>query len=81
MNAMRGMAAARAQQAAPSSTAVDSYAATIAAAIGRAITLAPPVRRDGIRRSMRPALVLFCRRAGLCRRFQRKGARCGRPLI
>ena len=42
VNAMRGIAAARAQQARGQLVAVDSYAATIAAAIGRALALAPP---------------------------------------
>ena len=40
VNAMRGIAAARAQQARSQLTAVDSYAATIAAAIGRALARA-----------------------------------------
>ena len=42
VNAMRGIAAARAQQARGQLAAVDSYAATIAAAIGRALALVPP---------------------------------------
>jgi len=41
VNAMRGIAAARAQQARGQLIAVDSYAATIAVAIGRALTLLP----------------------------------------
>ncbi len=42
VNAMRGIAAARAQQARSQLVAVDSYAATIAAAIGRTLALASP---------------------------------------
>ena len=41
VNAMRGIAAARAQQARSQLIAVDGYAATIAAAIGRALALVP----------------------------------------
>jgi F-type H+-transporting ATPase subunit gamma len=72
VNAMRGMAAARAQQARTQLTAVDSYAATIAAAIGRAITIAPSVRQDGGRTSMRPALVLFCAEQGFAGAFSER---------
>ncbi len=72
VNAMRGMAAARAQQARTQLAAVDSYAATIAAAIGRAITLAPSVRHDGVRISTRPALVLFCAEQGFAGAFSER---------
>jgi F-type H+-transporting ATPase subunit gamma len=72
VNAMRGMAAARAQQARTQLTAVDSYAATIAAAIGQAITLAPSVRQAGARTSMRPALVLFCAEQGFAGAFSER---------
>jgi len=44
VNAMRGIAAARAQQARSQLTAVDSYAATIALAIGRALALGSTAR-------------------------------------
>ena len=48
VNAMRGMAAARARQARSQLIAVDSYAATIAVAIGRALALVPsPSPRRG----------------------------------
>ncbi|SDS51598.1 F0F1 ATP synthase subunit gamma [Bradyrhizobium canariense] len=72
VNAMRGIAAARAQQARTQLTAVDSYASTIAAAIGRAITLAPSTRYDGARTSMRPALVLFCAEQGFAGAFSER---------
>jgi F-type H+-transporting ATPase subunit gamma len=69
VNAMRGIAAARAQQARGQLIAVDSYAATIAAAIGRALTLLPSAHPDGARRSTRPALVLFCAEQGFAGAF------------
>ena len=48
VNAMRGMAAARARQARIQLIAVDSYAATIAVAIGRALRVGPlPSPRRG----------------------------------
>ena len=43
VNAMRGIAAARAQQARSQLVAVDSYAKTIALAIGRTLAYLPPV--------------------------------------
>ncbi len=46
VNAIRGIAAARAQQARGQLVAVDSYAATIAAAVGRALILDPAGRSD-----------------------------------
>jgi len=55
VNAMRGIAAARAQQARSQLAAVDSYAATIALAIGRTLASAPAGRSAAIRRSARPA--------------------------
>ena len=78
VNAMRGIAAARAQQARSQLVAVDSYAATIALAIGRALALVPaaplgrcaPIGPAGARAVLR--------RAGICRRLQRARARCGR---
>jgi F-type H+-transporting ATPase subunit gamma len=69
VNAMRGMAAARAQQARGQLVAVDSYAATIAAAIGRSLALAPAIRPDGAGLSARPALVLFCAEQGFAGAF------------
>ncbi len=64
VNAMRGIAAARAQQARNQLVAVDSYTATIAAAIGRAIALLPVERPDGARQPARTAIVLFCAEQG-----------------
>ena len=45
VNAMRGIAAARVQQARNQLIAVEGYAATIAAAIGRALALMPSAVR------------------------------------
>ena len=77
VNAMRGIAAARAQQARSQLVAVDGYAATIAAAIGRALALVPrsPRRRASIGPAGARAVL---RRAGICRRLQRARARCRR---
>jgi len=72
VNAMRGMAAARAQQARGQLVAVDSYAATIAAAIGRSLALAPGVRPDGQGPAARPALVLFCAEQGFAGAFSER---------
>ena len=72
VNAMRGIAAARAQQARNQLTAVDGYAATIAAAIGRALALVPSRRPDGARRPTRPALVLFCAEQGFAGAFSER---------
>ena len=72
VNAMRGIAAARAQQARGQLVAVDSYAATIAVAIGRALALVPAAGADGARRSARPALVLFCAEQGFAGAFSER---------
>jgi F-type H+-transporting ATPase subunit gamma len=72
VNAIRGIAGARAQQARGQLVAVDSYAATIAAAIGRALTLAPSTDAGGVRRSMRPAAVVFCAEQGFAGAFSER---------
>ena len=72
VNAMRGIAAARAQQARGQLLAVDSYAATIAAAIGRVLALAPSDRPGAMRPSVRPALVLFCAEQGFAGAFSER---------
>ena len=64
VNAMRGIAAARAQQARSQLVAVDGYTATIASAIGRTLSFAPSARRESAGRSTRSALVLFCAEQG-----------------
>ena len=51
VNAMRGMAAARVQQARGQLLAVEGYAATIATAIGKALAMLPSVHSEGGRRA------------------------------
>jgi F-type H+-transporting ATPase subunit gamma len=72
VNAMRGIAAARAQQARSQLIAVDSYAATIAVAIGHTLAWIPSGRTDGTPRSTRPALVLFCAEQGFAGAFSER---------
>lgn len=72
VNAMRGIAAARAQQARGQLTAVDGYAATIAVAIGRALALVPSAHPSAARRSTRLALVLFCAEQGFAGAFSER---------
>ncbi len=72
VNAMRGIAAARAQQARGQLAAVDSYAATIALAIGRTLPLVPARHPTMARPSDRPALVLFCAEQGFAGAFSER---------
>lgn len=72
VNAMRGIAAARAQQARAQLAAVDGYAATIAAAIARAVSLLPAGGADSAGAAKRPALVLFCSEQGFVGAFSER---------
>ena len=72
VNAMRGIAAARAQQARSQLVAVDSYSATIALAIGRTLALVPAARSGTVGRSTRPAVVLFCAEQGFAGAFSER---------
>jgi F-type H+-transporting ATPase subunit gamma len=72
VNAMRGIAAARAQQARGQLAAVDSYAATIAQAIGRTLALLPATRSGAVGRPARSALVLFCAEQGFAGAFSER---------
>jgi F-type H+-transporting ATPase subunit gamma len=72
VNAMRGIAAARVQQARGQLVAVDVYAATIAGAIGQAVTLVPPAAPERARRPGRLALVLFCAEQGFAGAFSER---------
>lgn len=72
VNAMRGIAAARAQQARTQLAAVDGYALTIGSAIGRAVSLLALDRPDSKRRSTRPALILFCAEQGFAGAFSER---------
>jgi F-type H+-transporting ATPase subunit gamma len=72
VNAMRGIAAARAQQARSQLVAVDSYSATIALAIGRTLAQAPAALSASAVRSTRPAVVLFCAEQGFAGAFSER---------
>ena len=72
VNAMRGVAAARAQQARRCLDAVDSYAATIAFAIGRALSLSPFAPRGRDEKAKRPALIIFCAEQGFAGAFSER---------
>jgi F-type H+-transporting ATPase subunit gamma len=72
VNAMRGIAAARVQQARAQVVAVDRYAATIAAAIAQAVTLAAPVITPIIPHPNRTGLVLFCAEQGFAGAFNER---------
>ncbi|MBC7726714.1 MAG: F0F1 ATP synthase subunit gamma, partial [Microbacteriaceae bacterium] len=86
VNAMRGIAAARAQQARNQLAAVDSYAQTIALAIGRALALMPPDALVPPSRTPRPALLVFGAEQGFAgafseRVFDAAGADLGKPVL
>lgn len=72
VNAMRGIAAARVQQARGQLMAVDGYAAAIAAAIGRAMALTPAADVAAASRPSRLALVLFCAEQGFAGAFSER---------
>jgi F-type H+-transporting ATPase subunit gamma len=72
VNAMRGIAAARAQQARSQLVAVDSYSATIAIAIGRTLALVPAARSGNAGRTTRPAVVVFCAEQGFAGAFSER---------
>jgi F-type H+-transporting ATPase subunit gamma len=72
VNAMRGIAAARAQQARNQLAAVDSFTLTLSAAIGSAISLLPSSQQDGRPRSTRHGLILFCAEQGFAGAFSER---------
>ena len=72
VNAMRGIAAARAQQARKQLGAVDSYAAGIAAAIGSVLPLVSARTATTRRRPAKSALVLFCAEQGFAGAFSER---------
>jgi F-type H+-transporting ATPase subunit gamma len=72
VNAMRGIAAARAQQARLQVAAVDAYAATIAAAVGQVLPLTAPAVPSHQRDPSHPALVLFCAEQGFAGAFSER---------
>ncbi len=69
VNAMRGIAAARARQARDQLAAVDTYAASIAASISHALALSPLQIPEVTRR---PALVVFCAEEGFAGAFSER---------
>ncbi len=69
VNAMRGIAAARARQARTQLDAVDRYAATIGAAISQVLALMPTDRLAPADRAARPGLVLFGAEQGFADAF------------
>ena len=72
MNAMRGIAAARAQQASAQLAAVDRYAATVGRAIAQALVLQPPARHAPARNAAHSGLVLFCAEQGFAGAFSQR---------
>ncbi|GLR67881.1 hypothetical protein GCM10010909_25620 [Acidocella aquatica] len=68
MNAMRGIAGARAQQARGQLAAVERYAAGITGAIGQALSFMPARTENG-HGPPRPALVIFCAEQGFAGAF------------
>ena len=71
VSAMRGIAAARAQQARMQLSAVDAYSKTIALAIGRTLAFLPsPGAAEP--RARRPALVVFCAEQGFAGAFSER---------
>ncbi|MHB1691538.1 MAG: F0F1 ATP synthase subunit gamma [Thiomonas sp.] len=72
VNAMRGMAAARAQQAHGQLVAVESYAASIAGAIGSVLEVIPARDAGLSSASAGRALVLFCAEQGFAGAFSER---------
>ena len=72
VNAMRGIAAARAQQARAQLAAVDRYAASIANAIARALSLLPPGQHQRVPAPGKLAIVLFCAEQGFAGAFSER---------
>jgi F-type H+-transporting ATPase subunit gamma len=72
VNAIRGIAAARARQARDQLAGVDAYAAIMAAAIRRLLKLAPRARPDALSGPAHPALVVFCAEQGFAGAFSER---------
>ncbi len=72
VNAMRGIASARALAARGALVAVDSYAKTVGVAIGRALADAPPPPAAPRRPSARRAVVLFVAEQGFAGAFSER---------
>ena len=72
VNAMRGIAAARVQQARNQLAAVDGYAKTIALAIGRTLVFLPAADPPKSAAATRLALVVFCAEQGFAGAFSER---------
>ena len=72
VNAMRGIAAARTQQARAQLDAVDRYAATIGGAIAQVLALLPPARFPRSAGTTKLGLVLFCAEQGFAGAFSQR---------
>lgn len=72
VNAMRGIAAARAQTARNQLVAVDAYAQTVAGAVTRALRLRVNSRVDMPRRGGKTGLALFCAEQGFAGAFNER---------
>lgn len=72
VNAMRGIAAARAQQARSQLDAVDRYAQTIAVALGQALDLRAAADIEDTPRRARPALLVFVAEQGFAGAFSER---------
>ena len=72
MNAMRGIAAARAQQARGQLAAVERFAASLTAAIGQALMFLPANDAGNDHSSRRAGLVLFCAEQGFAGAFSER---------
>jgi len=72
VNAMAGIAAARARQARGQIDAVDAYAATIASAMERIVGLAPDADPQSAAAAPRTALVVFCAEQGFAGAFSER---------
>ena len=72
VNAMRGIAAARAREAREQLLATDSYAAFIAHAIGQALSFAPTAAATRQKAPVKRALVIFCAEQGFAGAFSER---------
>ena len=72
VSAMRGIAAARAQQARRQLSAVDGYAAILRGAIGQTLPLIQPSEPRPAARTKRQTLVLFCAEQGFAGAFSER---------
>ncbi|NDW07121.1 F0F1 ATP synthase subunit gamma [Jiella pacifica] len=71
VNAMRGIAGARIQKAHQELQAVDAYAGTIAASLGRILAVAPPSDPQQARQG-RDASIVFCAEQGFAGAFSQR---------